>query len=84
MFITFEGMDGSGKTTQVERLRAALEADGHEVVTAREPGQTELGEEIRQHVATKLGAIARPKTLIFTDELDAVLREHRLQPVASC
>ncbi|MDQ2650243.1 MAG: acetyl-coenzyme A synthetase, partial [Actinomycetota bacterium] len=29
----------------------------------------ELGEEVRQHVATKLGAIARPKTLIFTDEL---------------
>ena len=50
MFITFEGMDGSGKTTQVERLRAALEADGREVVTAREPGQTELGEEIRNLV----------------------------------
>ena len=50
MFITFEGMDGSGKTTQVERLRAALEVDGREVVTAREPGQTELGEEIRNLV----------------------------------
>ena len=50
MFVTFEGMDGSGKTTQVERLRAALEADGREVVTAREPGQTVLGEEIRNLV----------------------------------
>ena len=50
MFITFEGMDGSGKTTQVERLRTALEADGREVVTAREPGQTDLGEEIRNLV----------------------------------
>ena len=50
MFVTFEGMDGSGKTTQVERLRAALEADGREVVTAREPGQTELGEAIRNLV----------------------------------
>ena len=50
MFVTFEGMDGSGKTTQVERLRAALEADGREVVTAREPGQTALGEEIRNLV----------------------------------
>ena len=48
MFVTFEGMDGSGKTTQVERLRAALEAEGREVVTAREPGQTELGEAIRE------------------------------------
>ena len=50
MFVTFEGMDGSGKTTQVERLRAALEADGREVVTAREPGQTVLGEDIRNLV----------------------------------
>ena len=50
MFVTFEGMDGSGKTTQVERLRAALEAEGREVVTAREPGQTALGEAIRNLV----------------------------------
>ena len=50
MFVTFEGLDGSGKTTQVERLRAALEAEGREVVTAREPGGTVLGEEIRELV----------------------------------
>ncbi|MEO5577288.1 MAG: dTMP kinase [Gaiellaceae bacterium] len=47
MFVSFEGLDGSGKTTQVERLRAALEAEGREVVTAREPGGTALGEQIR-------------------------------------
>jgi dTMP kinase len=47
MFVSFEGLDGSGKTTQVERLRAFLEADGREVVTAREPGGTALGERIR-------------------------------------
>ncbi|MBA2462038.1 MAG: dTMP kinase [Actinobacteria bacterium] len=47
MFVSFEGLDGSGKTTQVERLRATLEAEGREVVTAREPGGTELGERIR-------------------------------------
>ena len=50
MFVSFEGLDGSGKTTQVERLRAALEADGREVVTAREPGGTALGEQIRSLV----------------------------------
>ncbi|MDQ3065894.1 MAG: dTMP kinase [Actinomycetota bacterium] len=50
MFVTFEGLDGSGKTTQVERLRATLEADGREVVTAREPGGTALGEELRRLV----------------------------------
>jgi dTMP kinase len=47
MFVSFEGLDGSGKTTQVERLRASLEADGREVVTAREPGGTALGEQVR-------------------------------------
>jgi dTMP kinase len=50
MLISFEGLDGSGKTTQVERLRAALEADGREVVTAREPGGTILGERLRELV----------------------------------
>ena len=47
MFVTFEGLDGSGKTTQVELLRERLEAEGHEVVAVREPGGTELGEGIR-------------------------------------
>ena len=44
MFVSFEGLDGSGKSTQVERLREALATPGHEVVTAREPGGTALGE----------------------------------------
>jgi dTMP kinase len=48
MFVTFEGLDRSGKTTQVELLRQALEEAGREVVTTREPGGTELGEGIRE------------------------------------
>jgi dTMP kinase len=47
MFVTFEGLDGSGKTTQAELLRRRLEADGREVVLTREPGGTELGERVR-------------------------------------
>jgi len=50
MLVTFEGLDGSGKTTQVELLRARLEAAGREVVTAREPGGTALGEQLRRLV----------------------------------
>ena len=48
MFITFEGLDGSGKTTQAELLRAHLEAEGRRVVATREPGGTELGEKVRE------------------------------------
>lgn len=50
MFITFEGLDGSGKTTQAELLAGRLRADGVEVVTTREPGGTPLGEQIRDLV----------------------------------
>jgi dTMP kinase len=46
-FITFEGLDGSGKTTQLRRLAAILDAEGHSVVTLRQPGGTHLGDRIR-------------------------------------
>jgi dTMP kinase len=48
MFITFEGLDGSGKTTQTELLARALRETGREVVTTREPGGTPLGEQVRE------------------------------------
>ena len=40
MFVTFEGLDGSGKSTQAELLRARLEGDGVDVLSTREPGGT--------------------------------------------
>ena len=50
MFVSFEGADGSGKSTQAELLRAALAAEGRDVVLTREPGGTELGEAVRKLV----------------------------------
>ena len=47
LFITLEGVDGCGKSTQAEYLVEALEASGHEVVRLRDPGSTRLSEKIR-------------------------------------
>jgi len=47
-FITFEGLDGTGKSTQLRKLGVALRAAGHKVVETREPGGTESGDKIRR------------------------------------
>jgi dTMP kinase len=57
MFISFEGVDGSGKTTQVALLADALREEGREVVATREPGGTPAGERIRE-LLLEGGAIA--------------------------
>lgn len=65
MFIAFEGGDGAGKSTQVERLVAALTDRGNEVVRTREPGGTELGAEIRRLLLHGDAVGARAEALLF-------------------
>jgi len=74
MFITFEGIDGSGKSTQARMLAAALEAEGLSVVRTREPGGSPGAEEIRALVLQGDPDRWSPQTeiLLFT----AARRDH--------
>jgi dTMP kinase len=78
-FITFEGLDGSGKTTQIRHLATALETEGHRVVTLRQPGGTMLGDRIRgilldSRTEKDLGAIApeAEMALMFADRAQSL------------
>jgi dTMP kinase len=53
LFITFEGPDGSGKTTQIQMLKKHLEDKGYKAVLTREPGGTEISEKIREIILDK-------------------------------
>jgi dTMP kinase len=64
-FITFEGGEGSGKSTQTELLAARLRDAGREVVTLREPGGTELGEELRRLLLHKDKAVSVEAELLM-------------------
>ncbi len=84
-FITIDGPDGGGKTTQAERLEAQLRTDGQAVLRTREPGGTWLGERIRDILlarTTQAGAAPDPLTdaLLF-NAARRQLVEERIRPV---
>jgi dTMP kinase len=66
MFISFEGIDGVGKSTQLEMLQEYLVELGHTVVRTLEPGGTELGQEIRHLLLHRKGDVApRAEALLY-------------------
>jgi dTMP kinase len=66
LFITFEGPDGAGKTTQLKKLAAYLESRGHDLVVTREPGGTPISDRIRT-------IILSPENKEMTDQAEVLL-----------
>lgn len=81
-FITFEGMDGSGKTTQVNHTAEALRAQGYDVLLTREPGGTAMGDRVRELLLDKTGDPLnhRAELLLFCASraqlVETVIRPH--------
>jgi len=81
-FISFEGSEGCGKSTQIARLCARLEAAGHEVMQTREPGGTAAGEVVRdllQHAPQGEGLVPEAELLLFAASRAQLVRE-RIAP----
>ena len=76
-FITFEGLDGCGKSTQLERLAGVLRAEGCEVAVTREPGGTPIGERIRAIVldSATSGLLSMTELTLFFAARGQQLRE---------
>jgi dTMP kinase len=79
MFVTFEGVDGSGKSTQAELAAAFLAEGGREVVATREPGGTPLGERVRELLLDGPDMTAWAEASLFA-AARAELAEHVIRP----
>jgi dTMP kinase len=80
VFISFEGIDGSGKSTQARLLANALRQQGQEVVEVREPGGTELGESIRRLLLNPETHISPRAELLLFSAARAELVETVIRP----
>lgn len=76
-FITFEGIDGAGKSTHVDSVATQLRASGKTVVTTREPGGTPLGEKLRELLLQEPMHLETEALLMFASR-----REHIAQVIA--
>ena len=81
MFITFEGPDGSGKTTQLNMLLPILEKAGLDVVRTREPGGTDIGDQIRSVIMDMKNKSMHPRTeILLFNASRAQLVEELIRP----
>ena len=83
MFFSFEGIDGSGKSTQARLLAEELRAAGHEVVEVREPGGTSLGEAIRSLLLEPKRQIDERAELLLFSAARAQLVAEVIEPALS-
>jgi dTMP kinase len=87
LLLTFEGIDGSGKSTQARRLAAFLREQGHDPLLVREPGGTELSEKIRAallepdvnvHPMAELLLFSAARTQLVTERIQPALEAGRI------
>lgn len=87
MFITFEGIDGSGKSTQIALLRDKLLEEGHKVTVFREPGGTEVSEKIRAlllnpdfdiHPVTELLLFSSARAQLISEKVRPLLNKNEV------
>ncbi len=74
-FVTFEGLDGSGKSTQLRKLAQWLEAEGRQVTVTRQPGGTRIGDRIRALLLDSRTENVAPRTelgLMFSDRAQGI------------
>ncbi|MDV2583272.1 dTMP kinase [Alkalibacillus haloalkaliphilus] len=79
LFITFEGVEGAGKSTVIQYISTQLRAEGYEVVTTREPGGIEIAEKIREVILNKehTAMDSRTEALLYA----AARRQHLVERV---
>jgi len=85
LFITFEGTEGCGKSTQINALAARLQDQGQQVLQTREPGGTPLGEAVRnllQHDEAGVDMAPETELLLFTASRAQLTRERILPAIA--
>ena len=77
MFVTFEGSEGSGKSTQIELLAASLRAQDFAIVTTREPGGTSIGEQVRDclHDVKNTRMTAAAEVLLYSASRSQLVKE---------